>query len=126
MTFKTLSNIIKKYKEQPTQLARQQEQEIAEAQAIINTLRANHCIAYYEREAKWEQDHQAKNSMKGQRKTIEETAPLTNGSGTFLKEHMLASLLKLSTNLNETSDIDNSRLNKLRIVCKIFKSIVII
>jgi hypothetical protein len=46
MTFKALSNIIKKHKERPTQLARQQEQEIA----VINTLRANHHKAYQERE----------------------------------------------------------------------------
>jgi hypothetical protein len=60
MTFKALSNIIKKYKERPTQLARQQEQEITEAQAIINTLRANHHKAYHEREAKWEKVHPGK------------------------------------------------------------------
>lgn len=60
MTFKALSNIIKKSKEQPTQLARQQEQEIAEAKALINTLRANHYKAYHQRKAKWEQDHPSK------------------------------------------------------------------
>lgn len=60
MTFKALSNMIKKHKEQPTQLALQQEQEIAEAQAAINTLRENHHKAYHEREAKWEQDHPGK------------------------------------------------------------------
>jgi hypothetical protein len=60
MTFKVLSNIIKKHKEQPTQLARQQEKEIAEAQAVISTLRANYHKAYQEREAKWEQEHPGK------------------------------------------------------------------
>lgn len=60
MTFKALSNIIKKHKEQPTQLARQQEQEIAEAQAIINTLKANHDRAYEERKANWEREHPGK------------------------------------------------------------------
>ena len=60
MTFKALSNIIKKSKEQPTQLARQQEQEIAEAQAVINTLRANHHKAYRERKAKWEKKNPGK------------------------------------------------------------------
>ena len=60
MTFKALSNIIKKHKEQPTQLARQQEQEIAEAQAIINTLKANHHRAYEERKANWEQEYRGK------------------------------------------------------------------
>jgi hypothetical protein len=60
MTFKALSNIIKKHKERPTQLARQQEQEIAETQAVINTLRANHHKAYQEREEKWEKEHPSK------------------------------------------------------------------
>lgn len=60
MTFKVLSNIIKKHKEQPTQLARQQEQEIAETQAVINTLKANHDRAYEERKANWEQEHPGK------------------------------------------------------------------
>jgi hypothetical protein len=60
MTFKALSNIIKKHKEQPTQLARQQEQDIAEAQAIINTLKANHDRAYEERKANWEREHPSK------------------------------------------------------------------
>jgi hypothetical protein len=60
MTFKALSNIIKKHKEQPTQLARQQEQEIAEAQAVINTLRDNHDKAYEERRTKWEAEHLGK------------------------------------------------------------------
>lgn len=60
MTFKALSNVIKEHKEQPTQLARQHEQEIAEAQAVIITLRANHYKAYHEREAKWENEHPGK------------------------------------------------------------------
>jgi len=64
MTFKALSNIIKKHKEQPTQLARQQEQETAEVQAVINTLRANHYKAYHEREAKWEKEHPGKRFYK--------------------------------------------------------------
>jgi hypothetical protein len=65
MTFKALSNIIKKHKEQPTQLVLQsqdlqQEQDIAEAQANINTLKANHDRAYEERKANWEREHPGK------------------------------------------------------------------
>jgi hypothetical protein len=69
MTFKALSNIIKKHKEQPTQLDvqsqdLQQEQEIAEAQVIINTLKANHDRAYEERKANWEREHPGKEFYK--------------------------------------------------------------
>jgi|GEM_PF-2341798 len=62
MTFKALSNIVKKHKEQPTLQSQdsQWKQEIAEAQAIISTLRTNHHKAYHEREAKWEHDHPGK------------------------------------------------------------------
>src|SRR5688572_6690329 len=60
MTFKALSNIIKKHKEQPTQLGLQREQEIADAQTVINTLHARHKKAYHEREAKWKAEHPSK------------------------------------------------------------------
>ena len=46
--------------EQPTQSNLQREQELAEGQAIINTLKTNHDRAYEEREERWEQDHPGK------------------------------------------------------------------
>ena len=49
---------------------------------------------------------QAKNSIKGQRKTIEETAPLTNGSGTSFKEFTLVTHLRKGTNLNKVQIMD--------------------
>jgi hypothetical protein len=42
----------------------QGERHIAEAQAIINTLRANHYKAYRERESKWEKEHPGKKFYK--------------------------------------------------------------
>jgi hypothetical protein len=62
VTFKDLSNIIKKRKEQPlTSIIHQQEQqEIAEAQAAIRTLRTNHLKSFQEREAKWKAEHPGK------------------------------------------------------------------
>jgi len=64
MTFKALSNIIKKHKEQePTPLpleGEQREREIAEARTAIETLRTNHKKAFEKRKAKWEQEHPGK------------------------------------------------------------------
>lgn len=60
MTFKALSNIIKKHKEQPIQLARQQEQEMVEAKAFMNTLYGKHIRAYQERKQKWFKEHPEK------------------------------------------------------------------
>lgn len=78
MTFKALSNIIKKHKEQSPQLASQSqdllwEQEIAEAQAVINTLKQ--IMTGHMKNVKQigNENTQAKNSTKGRRKTIEET-----------------------------------------------------
>ncbi|MGC1134403.1 MAG: hypothetical protein WA941_16365 [Nitrososphaeraceae archaeon] len=104
MTFKALSNIVKKHKEQPTLQSQdsQWKQEIAEAQAIISTLRTNHHKAYHEREAKWEHDHPGKRFYERSEEDNRRDCTMTSGSGTFLKEHMLASLLKLGTNLNGT------------------------
>ena len=62
MTFKDLSNIIRKRKEQPQTSAidQQEQQEIAETQAAIRTLRTNHLKSYQEREAKWKAEHPGK------------------------------------------------------------------
>jgi hypothetical protein len=62
MTFKDLSNIIRKRKEHPLTSAIDQEkqQEIAEAQAAIGTLRTNHLKSYQERETKWKAEHPGK------------------------------------------------------------------
>jgi hypothetical protein len=60
MTFMALSNIIKKHKEQPTYSERQREQEIAQTQTVINTLKSNHDRAFREREAKWEKENPRK------------------------------------------------------------------
>jgi hypothetical protein len=63
MTFKDLSNIIRKRKDQqpPTSaIDQQKQQEIAEAQAAIRTLRTNYLRSYQEREAKWKAEHTGK------------------------------------------------------------------
>ena len=62
MTFKDLSNIIRKRKEQPPTSAidQQEQQEIAEAQTAIRTLRTNHLKSFQEREAKWKAEHPGK------------------------------------------------------------------
>jgi hypothetical protein len=62
MTFKELSNIIRKRKEQPPTSAidQQEQQEIAEAQTAIRTLRTNHLKSFQEREAKWKAEHPGK------------------------------------------------------------------
>jgi hypothetical protein len=62
MTFKDLSNIIRKRKEQPTTSAidQQEQQEIADAQAAIRTLRTNYFKSYQVREAKWKAEYPGK------------------------------------------------------------------
>jgi hypothetical protein len=61
MTFKDLSNIVRKRKERlPLEHQEHAKKEITEAQSLIDTLSANRDKAINEREAKWEQDHPGK------------------------------------------------------------------